>query len=188
MPDITVINLKEVTDYLDNIPEDSFLIAKKEMAAALLKADKAIKTNTALKRRTGNLFKSIQTRVEGRNLETLRASIYTDTIYAPTHEWGATIRAKNAYKGVPGGPYLNIPTTTNKTPAGVMRLSAREVFAKGGYVMKFKSGKYGVAIGTQIYFTLHKQVKIPARLGMIKHSEDEVPTMLSRIADQIGGK
>ena len=141
-----VINLKETVDYIKKLPEDAFDIAKRGMATALLKADKGIKTNTTLMRRTGNLFKSIQTRVEGRDIKSLKASIYTTSIYAPVHEYGATIKAKKAYKNVPGGPYLNIPTSANKTASGVTRKTARQVFEHGGHIVKFKSGKSEPAI------------------------------------------
>ena len=107
-------------------------------------------------------------------------------MYAPTHEFGATIKAKNAYKGVPGGPYLNIPTRNNKTPAGVTMLQAREVFNQGGYIAKFKSGRYGVMMDGQLMFSLHKEVEIPKRLKMIETAEGEIPTMLSRIAAAVG--
>jgi phage gpG-like protein len=186
MTGVQVVNLREVVQYLNEIPADTFKIAKKEIATGLLKADKDIKTNTDLMRRTGQLFKSIQTKVEGTSLKDLEASISTDSIYAPTHEYGATIRAIDKYMRVPGGPYLNIPTDSNKTPAGVTQLQAREVFNMGGSVVKFKSGKYGVMLNGEVKFTLHKQVKIKARLHMVKSAEDQIPTMLSRIAAQIG--
>ena len=186
MIEAKAINLKEVVKYFDTLPEDTFDIAKKEMSTALFKADKKIKIRRSLKKRTGALMKSIQVRVQGTNLKNLQASIYTTSVYAPVHEYGATIKAKNAYKNVPGGPYLNIPTDANKTAAGVMRKSATQVFAAGGFIVKFKSGKYGLMLNGEVVFTFHKLVHIPARLKMIKTTEDQIPTMLSRIADQIG--
>ena len=185
-----VINLKEVVDYIESLPESTFDIAKTEMATALLKADKETKTNTSLKRRTGGLFKSIQTRVQGTSLKNLQASIYTTSIYAPPHEHGAmgskAIKAKNAYKKVPGGPYLNIPTSVNKTASGVTRKTATQVFQMGGYIVKFKSGKYGLMLNGKVVYTFHKQVEIPKRLNLTKNTMDQAPTMLSRIADRIG--
>ena len=181
-----VVNLHETIEYLKNIPEDTFDIAKEEIVIALFKADKDIKTKTTLKRRTGDLFKSIQTRVDGSDIESLKASIFTTSIYAPTQEWGATIKAKNAYKSLHGGPFLNIPTSANKTASGVTRKTATQVFSAGGYIVKFKSGKYGLALNGQIVYTLHKSVTIPKRLNMIKKTEKQIPTMLSRIVDRIG--
>jgi len=184
--EINIVNLKEVMGYLKSIPASTFGIAKKEIATALFKADKDIKTNTGLKRRTGQLFKSIKTRVEGSDLNSLHASISTNIIYAPIHEYGGTVKAIDKYMNVPGGPYLNIPTSLNKTAAGVTRLSARDIFNQGGRIIKFRSGKYGLILKGNVLYTLHKQVEIPPRLHMVESTEDQVPTMLSRIADQIG--
>jgi hypothetical protein len=83
--------------------------------------------------------------------------------------------------GVPGGPYLNIPTSANKTASGVTRLQAREVFNRGGYITQTKGGVWGVFLLGQMMFSLKKQVKIPARLGMIDAAEDEVPTLLNKL-------
>ena len=183
---ISVINLTEVVDFLNGLTESTFEIAKTEIATALFNADNSIKNDTELMTRTGNLFQSIQTRVEGNGFSSLQASIYTTSVYAPTHEYGATIRAIDKYMGVPGGPYLNIPTSSNKTAAGVTRKTATQVFSVGGHVVKFKSGKYGVMLNGQVMYTLHKSVEIPARLGMFDKTEAEVPTLLSNIASQIG--
>ncbi len=101
--DISIINLQEVISYLDGLTEQTFEIAKSEISAALLRADESIKTDTDLKRRTGNLFKSLQVRVEGNNFSNLKASIYTTSVYDPVHEYGANIRAKNDYKNEPVG-------------------------------------------------------------------------------------
>ena len=184
--EVTTVNLTEVMDYIEGIPADTFGIAKTEIATALLKADADIKTDTTLKTRTGDLFKSIKTAVTGTNLSTLQASIYTDSVYAPVHEYGATIKAIDKYMGVPGGPYLNIPTDSNKTAAGVTRLQAREVFNQGGNIVKFSSGKYGLMLEGTVLFTLHSQVTVKARLNMTEKTEDQIPTMLSRIAERIG--
>lgn len=184
--EIEILNLSEVQNWLSEIPDESFDAVSEEVTRALASADENIKTKTELKRRTGNLMKSIQIRVQGSDFESLEASIYTTSVYAPTHEYGATIRAKNAYKGVPGGPYLNIPTDANKTPAGVTRMTATQVFAAGGFICKFQSGKYGLMLNGEVVYTFHKQVTIPKRLKMIEYTENEIPTMLSRIADRIG--
>lgn len=181
MVDVTVKNLTEVQQYLKGLPVDAFTVAKKEIARTLMEVDTKVKTTSDLSVRTGNLFKSLQINVGGSSLKDLHASYFTGSIYAPTHEYGATIRARDKYLRVPGGPYLNIPTAANKTAAGVTRLQAREVFNMGGYI----SGK-GVYLGEQLMFTLHKSVTIKARLKMIETTENEVPTLLSRIAAGIG--
>jgi phage gpG-like protein len=195
MLNVEVKNLAEVKAYLKRLPERTFKDAKKVFSEAVFKADKKIKDNATdkLKVRTGALRRSIVSVVSGSDLDILRASVGSaskvgglELVYAPIHEFGGTVRAKKAYKRVPGGPYLNIPLPSNKTAAGVTRLQAREVFSQGGTVIKTKSGKYGILLNGQMMFILKKQVVIPARLGMIKAAEDEVPTMLSRLANLIG--
>lgn len=188
MTEATIKNLKEVSSYIRTLPEDTFGVAKKEIARTLFEVDAKIKTKTTLNRRSGQLFKSIQTDVSGSNLDNLHASVFTDSIYAPPHETGATIKAKNAYLGVPGGPFLNIPGKANKTAAGVMRKTAKQVFDDGGFVMgrTVMRGGDDEARRYDVMFFLKKQVKIPKRLGMIETTEGEVPTILSRIAAAVG--
>ncbi len=145
-----------------------------------------------LHRRTGNLANSIHVIVVGDQLSELNLYAYSNVIYARTHEGhddgsSYVIRAKNAYKNVPGGPYLNIPLPPNKTPAGVMRHTASQVFAKGGHIVKSKSGKWIVLgrthNGFAPMFVLKKEVTIPPRLGMKQAISDELPRLESRIID-----
>lgn len=195
MLNVEVKNLADVKKYLDQLPERTFKDAKKVFSKAIFSADKKIKDNatTELKVRTGALRRSIISVVSGNDLDTLQASVGSaskvggvELVYAPIHEYGGTIKAKKAYKKIPGGPYLNIPMPANKTAAGVTRLQAREVFAQGGRVIKTKNGKYGVLLEGQMLFILKKQVVIPARLGMMKAAEDEIPTILSSLIAMIG--
>lgn len=195
MLNVEVKNLAKVKTYLNQLPERTFKDAKKVFAKAVFSADKKIKDNatTKLKVRTGALRRSIVSVVSGNDLDTLQASVGSaskvggvELVYAPIHEFGGTIKAKKAYRKVPGGPYLNIPMSANKTPAGVTRLQAREVFNQGGWVKKTKKGNYGVFLNGQMMFILKKQVVIPARLGMIKAAEDEIPTILSGLVNLIG--
>lgn len=186
MIEVKVVNLQEIKDYITAIPDDAFQVMKTEIARSLLVADEAIKNNTDLKTRSGSLFKSIRTQVSGNNIASFKASIYTNSVYAPTHQFGAVISAKDKYLKVPGGPYLNIPMAANKTASGVTRLKAREVFNRGGYIAKLNSNKYGVFLGSQLMFVLQRRVTVPKRLNMIEESEKVVPTMLSNIASKIG--
>lgn len=187
---VTIENQKAIRDYLDNLPEDTFTKAKAGFQVLALAADTQVKKNTTtkLKRRSGALARSIRTGVKGTNLANLTGSIYAlhkfgsaTVVYAPIHEYGGTIKAKNAYHSVEGGPFLNIPTDENKTAAGVQRLTARMVFQHGGYI----AGK-GVYLDGVKMFSLVKAVKIPARLGMRDAVDDNIPTLLSTLADQIG--
>ena len=180
----------EAIGYLRRLPGSMFERARKAMSEAVTGADAEVKNNlrTKLTVRSGALRRSIRVSVAGVSLSDLRASIYSASLaggqeiaYAPVHEFGATIKAKNAYKGVPGGPYLNIPAKANRTASGVTRMQAREVFNKGGYLVRF-GRKWAVYMDGKRMFSLVKSVKIPARLGMGDAAEAQVPTLLSKLA------
>lgn len=190
--DIQLQNLREVMDALEAIPEREFENAKRAFSAAVLNAHSEVKDNVRnkLKVRTGALARAIKTMVSGQSVDNLKAMIYAahtvggaEVIYAPIHEYGGTIKAKKAYAGVPGGPYLNIPTGRNKTGVGVTRMQAREVFQDGGFVAKTRSGKWGVFLDGQMMFVLKKSVDIPARLGMRDAAENQIPTLLSELSE-----
>jgi len=194
-----VKNLDEVNDYLKKLPEDSFDDAKLIFRKAVLAADKKVKlrfSSLVIKSRTGNLMRSLRTSVTGTTLKTLRASFYSaanvagiEVKYAAMQELGSEamlggpIRAKNAYKNMPGGPFLNIPGKANLTPAGVMRKTAKQVFAEGGHIIgrTVHNKDY-----TELMFFLVKEVTIPARLGMVDAANDQIPTILSGLRDLIG--
>ena len=188
---IEVVNLKEVQNYLDRFSDETFEDAKEVFKEAVLDAANTVKGNfgTKLQTRSGSLRRSIQQQVSGTDLESLSASIFgarfaggQELVYTLTQEFGATITAKNKYMGVPGGPYLNIPLSANKTPAGVTRFGAREVFAAGGYIAgRAVFSKAGTAM-----FALVKQVRVPASLGMREAADDEIPTILSKLKRVIG--
>lgn len=185
---VNVVNLSEVSDFIKKIPEESFDILKQELATSVFNADRNIKTNTDLNRRTGNLMKSITNEISGTSIANLRASIFTDCIYAGIHETGGTVTAKNAYRGVSGGPYLNIPGKANLTSAGVMRQTPKMVFDNGGFIMgrTVMRGGGDEARRYDVMFYLKKSVTIPPRLNMVKSVEDEVPTLLSRFSSRFG--
>ena len=191
MSSIEIRGLEEVRQLIADLPENLFDQTKEIFKVKTFAAHREVTGNLVagpLYSRTGLLRKSLSTEVSGSTLQNLRAGIYAgrylggqEIVYAPIHEFGGTIRAKRAYMGLPGGPYLNIPTRKNKTPAGVTRLSAKEVFNQGGYIVKMKSGVFGVFLSGELMYTLHKEVKIPARLGMRKAVDDEIPTLVSQL-------
>ena len=192
--EVTTVNLKEVQDYLKGMPERTFADAKPLFQKAVIDAANTVKKFTKLKTRTGALKRSIQQSVTGTSLSNLKASVFSaqgtgakEVKYAPIQEYGGTVTAKNAYKGVPGGPYLNIPIADNLTPAGVMRMSAREVFLSGeGSIRKARSGKWLVFKGDKLMFVLLKSVTLKPRLGMVDAAEAEIPTLLAGLAEIIG--
>jgi len=193
---VDVTNLQEVVDFLNAMPVETFGQAKTVFRQAVIRTDKQIKDNATniLKVRTGNLKRSFMFDVAGTNVHNLRARVYSASvvggkpvIYAPLHEGkpdgsDTTIRAIDKYMGVPGGPYLNIPAPANKTPSGVTRMKAREVFNAGGFIAK----KTVFNAAGEPMFWLVKSVRIPARLGMLEAAEDEIPTILSDLQAIIG--
>lgn len=199
---ITISGDRELQQFLTKLPDELFKSAKTAFSAAAIAAHSKmtarVQNGSPLHRRTGNLARSIKFSVTGGSLESLNASVYSasgsgDTAvnYAPIHETGGTIKAKRAYTRVPGGPYLNIPTKLNQTPAGVQRLSAREVFANGGKVIKSKRGNYLVfgknGAGFAPMFILKKSVDIPARLQMRETVLGEVPGLMSALDTLLKG-
>jgi len=191
---VEIKGLEEVKTYLSQFPDESFKGAKKVFQKAVLGAANKVKQFDKLKTRTGALKRSIQQSVSGTNLRDLQASIFSaqgsgaDEIkYAPIQEFGGVVRAIDKYARVPGGPYLNIPIADNKTPAGVMRESARSVFQSGeGYIRKAKSGKWFVFKGDKLMFVLVKSVTLTPRLGMRDAAEAEIPTLLQGLREVIG--
>lgn len=187
-PKVNIVNLKSVSDFIKKVPDYSFDALKEELAISLLEADKNIKANAELERRSGNLMKSMTSEIEGTSIASLKASEYTDCIYAGIHETGGTVTAKNAYRGVPGGPYLNIPGKANLTAAGVMRQTPKMVFDNGGFIMgkTVMRGGNDEARKYDVMFYLKKSITVPPRLNMVKSVEDGVPTLLARFSSRFG--
>ena len=141
MSAVEIRGLDEMQQYLQQIPDESFSAFRKVYSKSILKVQNTVANRASrgpLIARTGELSRSVRSSVTGNSVSTLKAKVFTDSKYAPIHEKGGVIRAKNAYRGLEGGPYLNIPADSNKTPAGVMRFSPREVFAMGGYIAPSK--------------------------------------------------
>lgn len=185
-----VIGLVELREYLRTLPEDSAGLVKKQLGKSVLNVQKKVTGDfitgggiggDKLHSRTGLLRRSIKTSLTGSKLADLKGATFTDVIYAPIQEEGGVITAKNAYKRVPGGPYLNIPLSANLTAAGVMRKDAKTVFNEGGSLFQSSTGKWFVTLNGQLMFVLKKSVTIPARLHLVDTAEDEIPTLLSNI-------
>jgi len=75
-------------------------------------------SNQVLKRRTGNYAASVNSRVEGQGTEVV-GKVGTNKVYAPPHEFGATIKPKRA-------KFLAIPKPEGLTGAGVARYTPRQ--------------------------------------------------------------
>ena len=191
-----VRNLREIEEYFARMPEEMFDDAKRLFQVYTLKAYNIVQRNVTwrLQRRSGNLARSIQTSVTGTSLRTLEAGIHSraavgsaEVIYAPIHEYGGTIEARNKYVRIPGGPYLNIPTDANRTAAGVQRMSARDVFFRGGYMVRTRTGTWGVFLaGQMMFFLTNQRIHIPPRLGMRTAVDRQIDPLLRDLADMIG--
>ncbi len=189
----------EVGNWLALLPAHTAKDAKKVFAKAVLDAQSEVKGN--IHDRSGNLARSIRASVTGKDIDSLRASLYSandvggaEVVYAPVHEFGAmgddAIKPKNnKYAWVPGGPYLNMPARDNLTSAKVTRMSATQVFASGEGSVKLISGHgngWGVYMGDVLMFRLIKSAEIKPTLGMRKAMDDRVPNVLDGIKDLIG--
>lgn len=203
-PDVTVevVGTKELDAFLGQLHERYYKGARRAFSKAVLNAHRKILTHFGndeqgllLRSRTGNLMRSIFPEVTGESLENLAGRVYSVSKYARLQEKGGTVKAKNKYIGVPGGPYLNIPLDPNKTAAGVQRQTAGMVFAAGGFVSKgrpdSKTGQlvHGGSTGPwyvfshqdEAMFILVKQAYIPPRLGMVETTVGEVATLMEEM-------
>ncbi len=195
-PIVSVVGVEDVQRLLDRLPSYWYKEARAVFKESVFKVHKKVSdrvrtgANNTLHSRTGALRRSLQPRIYGNDLKTLGGEVYTKLSYAPIQETGTgvlpggVIKAKNAYRGVPGGPYLNIPLGDNKTPSGVQRRSAKSVFSTGGFIIKSRSGKYLVMDHNGVpMFVLVKSVSFPGRLKMRETAEKEIPTLLSNLGN-----
>lgn len=180
-PVVALKGIEDVMKMVDRLPKHVFENAKNAFRTATFGVQETVLKRLRgqpLQSRTGNLGRSIIPKVTGTTLAELDARVYSTAGYARIHELGGTINARDKYRWLPGGPYLNIPTDANKTPAGVMRMSSTEVFRGGGKVMMGPEG-FGLYLNGDRMFRFAKRVVIPARLGMVAAGEAAVPTLLS---------
>lgn len=188
-----VKGLDEVKRLLANMPEVLFVNAKKSLARATLTIQSNVvkrfngDANSSLQTRTGNLQRSIHTVNRGTDLDSLQSSIFTNSTYAPIHEEGGTIKAKNAFKNLDGGPYLAIPSDANKTNAGVTRFSPRDAFNMGASIRKLrnpKKARFMILEKTMgPLFWLVPEVVIKARLGLQSETDKHIPDLIKQLDD-----
>lgn len=176
------IRPQQTLDALKKIPGEVFQDAKKVFQKGVFDAQDTMKKrlDSVLNVRTGQLRRSMRTYVKGNDIDNLEAGIYFTSKYAPIQEFGGTIKGKKAYKRVPGGPYLNIPTKFNQTASGVMRNTALAVFGQGGKIVKVY-GKYKVFLKGRPMFTLVKSVDIPARMGFLETAQKQYKEMIKEL-------
>lgn len=164
----------------------------------------------AVKKISGGLIRSFQAEVIGRSLKNMRLKIFSTSRIAAVHEYGATIRPKQA-------KFLTIPSKFAKTPGGSLRFTAREIIAargRGAPGLKLKSVFFGESEAGNLIlfgvrdvknparakfgglvplFILKKRVRIPPRLNFRKDFRDRLPRFrremvvaLRRAADKVG--
>lgn len=182
---------EEVRQLLRNLPEALFVDARRTVARTLLSIQSNVirgfngDPNTSLQTRTGTLQRSIRTENRGNSIETLRASVFTDSAYAPIHEEGGTVRARRAFRSLPGGPYLAIPSDLNRTAAGVTRFSPRDAFDLGARIRRIRSPRRAqfMIIDENFgpLFWLVKEVDIKARLGMLDEANRQIPELIREL-------
>jgi phage gpG-like protein len=194
-PVLEIRGLDEVNTLLEKLPGSVFDDVKSVFTEAVQATHKKVQarfTSGPLHVRTGEGRRSFKQQVSGSSLSQLKASVFSGAVggsilaYIPIHEFGGTITAQNKYKGVEGGPYLNIPLDANKTPAGVMRMSAREVFNDGGFIFGSRAKGFYVANEKGVpMFVLKKQVTIPARLGFYDIADQQTQIIMSKLSSML---
>lgn len=132
----------------------------------LAEGERAIKytlTGSVLRRRTGNLVRSVAFTIDQQGQEKVvgRVGIIRQgpaMVYAGVHITGAIIRPKR-------GQYLAVPLAAAQTAAGVPRFTPRQV--PGAFFIRSKRGNLllvrRVAGGLQPLFVMKRQVRIPRR-------------------------
>ncbi len=190
---IQIQGLDEVKKLLADMPDAIFTEVKKSLANTVLTIQKNVvlgfngDASKSLQTRTGNLQRSIKTENTGTDLSTLRSSVFTKSIYAPIHEEGGTIKAKNAFLGLEGGPYLAIPSDLNKTKAGVTRFSPRDAFSAGASIRRLRNPVKAqfMVIDKDLgpLFWLVPEVIIKARLGLQSETDKQIPNLIDELND-----
>lgn len=176
---VEVRGIEDLQRFLGTLPERLHANAKNAYRRAVFGAQREITGNlrgSPMQSRTGSLARSILPEVSGSKLSELSGRIYSTSKYAPIHEYGGVVKARDKYLGVPGGPYLNIPQDANKTAAGVMRMGARQVFDQGGYI----AGR-GVYLDGELMFVLVREVKIEAQLGMRDAADEALAGLIEEL-------
>lgn len=197
------INSGAVEALVASYPQEIYSVFRGAVEVSTLAVQRKVTNNFGtgrdkLKVRSGKLRNSLVTIVEGSTINTLIARVQAGggaqrVKYAVLQEKGTgdlpggAIKPKNGkYANVEGGPYLNIPLRDNKTPSGVMRKNAQQVFAEGGTIFKSRTGKWFVKSAQgQLMFILVKSVKFKGRLGMFKAKNEQIPLLMSDIQEGV---
>lgn len=166
------INGKFISTVTDNI--------RKAVAALHRQVDENIK-GPIIKRRTGNLARSLRSDVDTTSSQVTGTVGVLKTPYAAILELGGTITGK---------PWLTIPLSgvnrpSSAHPGGETGLTAREVIDQGGFFLKSKAGNLLIVQRNKKgnitpIFVLKRQVEIPA-FGYLSKSFAQIKSKLDGI-------
>lgn len=135
-------------------------------------------TGGKLKRRSGEMARGWVQASGGINLKSLFSEVQNAVKYVAIHQFGGVIRARSS-------KFLTIPTDQNKTPAGVARVSARQLFqtkkafVRGGVI--FENRGQGKNRKPVPMFILKKEVRIPKRLMFLEQAEALAAVVLNKM-------
>lgn len=174
---------KDFRKALDKFPEKVFKEYKKggqrvgrRFTGLLVK--RRLSGRPGLKRRSGDLARSFRSRVTGNNLDNLILLIFTASKYAPIQEKGGIVTAKRA-------KMLAIPLAPALTSAGVARyksprdMNLRVTMRGGKIFLETKTAK------SELMYVLKKSVIVPARLGMFKLWERQLPVTAKILVESV---
>ncbi len=142
----------------------------------------------SLSSRSGKAIASIpaSVRVSGTTINTIQGQI-GGVSYLRTHEFGATIKAKNAFKNLPGGPYMTIPLPASLSADGTPKKPEGLRGWDKWFVVKSKMGNWVILRreGRELVplYILKRQVHIPPRLNMRVALEAGLPVFVDRAVE-----
>lgn len=187
---VTIKGADEVYRLLQQMPDETFKILQSVFRDTILTVHKKVTNKFVggpLHNRTGLAAKSFKTALTGNSLDTIKGSVFSGLVngqplvYIPLHEFGGTIVAKNAYKFLPGGPFLNIPLAANRTPSGIQQKTSRQVFQEGGRI----AGRVIYSATGEKMFALASSVTIKPRLGFYDTASEEASKVMPELSKRL---
>jgi len=125
----------------------------------------------------------IQSVTKGSKLTNLLLKIGFRPRYIGIHEKGGTIRAKKAFSGLPGGPYLRVPVGQTRTERRRKASFINTFIARGkggDFIIYQRTGQ-----GIRPLYVLKKDVTIPARLDFFATWRKGLSLVLKRVQNAL---
>lgn len=173
---VKVVGLNDLRRYFENFSDEMSAAARPEFSRVGRVTKHKVRRR--IKSKSGNLERSIKTKIRGRKLSNLKQSVYSTSHYAKIHEEGGEIEAKRAFRNLPGGPYLAFNVKGNRD-------TLRSAFQNGAYTAKVKkagsNAKYVVINNDKVSHILMKKVIIKPTLKIEETALGEVPTFVNRL-------